>query len=88
MLFSPVSVGSLILSFVELGSQFINLLLHIVEGPLLGLLHLNKHLLHLFKLLEVVGLHLFELLLLGDHHILAVLLLAEVSLGLVHGIQS
>lgn len=41
--------------------QLVDLLLQVLEGPLLALLHLDQHLLHLLELLEVVGLDLVEL---------------------------
>ena len=60
-------VGDGLLTLADALLHIIDLPLHVVEGPLLALLHLNKHLLHLLELLEVVCLHLFELLLLIHH---------------------
>ena len=59
-----------LLDLVDLG-------LNVAETPLLGLLHLNHHLLDLFELLKAVCLHLLELLLLLDEHIQASLLVSS-----------
>ena len=56
------------LCLVEFAAHLVNLSLKIVKGPLLTFLHLDQHLLHLFELLEIIGLHLFELFLLCYHH--------------------
>ena len=49
--------------------NWVNFSLNIIKGPLLGLLHLNHHLLDLLELLEAVGLHLFKLFLFVDEHL-------------------
>lgn len=60
-------------------SDFIDLALDVVKGPLLRFLHLNHHLLDLLELLEAVSLHLLELFLLGYKHIQPCLLVTEES---------
>lgn len=47
----------LFMIFIHLFLHWINLSLYIIERPLLRLLHLNHHLLDLFKLLEAIRLH-------------------------------
>ena len=47
----------LLMIFINLALDLVNLGLHITEGPLLRLLHLDHHLLDLFELLERISLH-------------------------------
>lgn len=48
----------------QMRRQLVDLLLQVLKGPLLALLHLDEHLLHLLELLEVVGLDFVKLCLL------------------------
>lgn len=66
LLGAPLLVRSLRQHFLL---DFFNLILYVIETPLLTFLHLNHHLLNLLELLEVVRLHLLNLLLLRHQHV-------------------
>jgi hypothetical protein len=55
--------------------DLVDLSLDVTKRPLLGLLHLDHHLLNLLELLETVCLHLFQLFLLLNQHIQACFLI-------------
>jgi hypothetical protein len=63
--------------------HLVDLLLEVLEGPLLTLLHLDQHLLHLVELLVVVSLQFLELRLLLCQHTHRLLPGSEISLARV-----